>query len=239
MNMVVDLNNALKSGLDERLLIEVAAIRMASMESTVSLTDLLEKLNSGAPLSMPTAPAASTNRSPELFTPPSSVKRAIAPPSRPTPVSAAATSAPTMPSQQSWPNQPINLPQLQTGWDGFLTNFRQSFPMLASQLRMAEMQSVKENQILFMFYSAGEASRQLVQKADNVQTITNALRDYYKTNLSVRFEIDLSKEYPAGFVEQSTAKSVDPVKLVENSPRLKKLMDKVDGEIIGIKKVEQ
>ncbi len=62
-----------------------------------------------------------------------------------------------------------------------------------------------------MFFSAGEASRQLVQKPENSQTITNALRDYYKTNLTVRFEIDMSKEYPAGFAEQSAGrKSIRP-----------------------------
>jgi hypothetical protein len=144
-----------------------------------------------------------------------------------------------MPAQQSWPNKPINLPQIQAGWDGFLTNFRQSFPMLASQLRMAEIVAVKENLVQFMFFSSGEASRQLVQKPESTQTITNALRDYYKTNLTVRFDIDMSKEYPAGYVEQSAQKAVDPVKLVESSPRLKRLLDKVDGEIIGIKKVEQ
>lgn len=238
MNMVVDLNNALKSGLDERLLVEVAAIKMASMESTVQLTELLEKLNSGLPVAPAQPSQAQSNRPPELFNPPT-VKRAVAAPSRPTPLPPTPAPAQSIAAQQSWPNKPINLPQIQSGWDGFLTNFRQSFPMLASQLRMAEIVAVKENQIQFMFYSSGEASRQLVQKPESTQTITNALRDYYKTNLTVRFDIDMSKEYPAGYVEQSTQKSVDPVKLVESSPRLKRLLDKVDGEIIGIKKVEQ
>ncbi len=238
MNMVVDLNNALKSGLDERLLVEVAAIKMASMESTVQLTELLEKLNSGLPIASAQPSPAQSNRPPELFNPPT-VKRAVAAPSRPTPLPPTPAPAQSIAAQQSWPNKPINLPQIQSGWDGFLTNFRQSFPMLASQLRMAEIVAVKENQIQFMFYSSGEASRQLVQKPESTQTITNALRDYYKTNLTVRFDIDMSKEYPSGYVEQSGQKAVDPVKLVESSPRLKRLLDKVDGEIIGIKKVEQ
>ena len=241
MNMIVDLNNGLKSGLDERLLIEVTAIKMASMESTIKLSELFDRLNSGAPLpAAPTANGPQTNaarpKAPELFPPPT-VKRAAVMPPRPTPD--AATPQPTVQPQQSWPNKPLNLPQVQTGWEGFLTNFRQNFPMLASQLRMAELTAVKENQILLMFYSAGEASRQLVQKPENTQTINNALRDYYRANVTVRFDIDLSKEYPAGFAEQPAGQKVDPAKLVENSPRLQKLLTKVDGEIVGIKKVEQ
>jgi DNA polymerase-3 subunit gamma/tau len=240
MNMIVDLNNGLKSGLDERLLIEVTAIKMASMESTVKLSELLDKLSSGAPL--PAAPTANgpqntpaRSNAPELFTS-LTVKRAAVIPPRPAP--AAVTSQPTVQPQQSWPNKPLNLPQVQAGWEGFLTNFRQNFPMLASQLRMAEITAVKENQVQLMFYSAGEASRQLVQKPENTQTIIGALRDYYRANVTVRFDIDLSKEYPTGFAEQPAGQKIDPAKLVENSPRLQKLLTKVDGEIIGIKKVE-
>ncbi len=240
MNMIVDLNNGLKSGLDERLLVEVTAVKMASMESTVKLSDLLEKLNSGAPMpvvSAPVAPqSAASSKPPELFTPPS-VKRAAPSPTKPTPV--AANPQPSVQPQQTWPNKPMNLPQVQAGWEGFLTNFRQNYPMLASQLRMAELTAVKDNQITLMFFSAGEASRQLAQKPENSQTITNALRDYYRANVTVRFEIDMTKEYPAGFADQSAGQKVDPAKLVENSPRLKELLTKVDGEIIGIKKVEQ
>ncbi len=49
----------------------------------------------------------------------------------------------------------MNLPQVQAGWDGFLTNFRQNFPMLASQLRMAELTAVKDNQILIHVFLGG------------------------------------------------------------------------------------
>jgi hypothetical protein len=133
----------------------------------------------------------------------------------------------------------LNLPQVQAGWDNFLALLRQNNPMLASQLRMGELRAVNDNQIVVVFYTSGEASCQLVQKPENQNTILKALRDHFKALVTIKFEIDKTKEQPAQAGEKADGGRVDPKKLIESSPRLKFLVDKVDGDIIGIKKISQ
>ena len=129
----------------------------------------------------------------------------------------------------------VNIPVLQTGWESFLSVLKKSSPMLASQVRMAELRSIKDNRLQMFFPASGEASRQLVSKPEHVKLVEQSLRECYKANLSVSYEIDIQKQDAA---EDDSKTKVDPKELVERSPRLKSLVDKVNGQIIGIKKVE-
>ena len=107
--------------------------------------------------------------------------------------------------------------------------------MLASQIRMAELRAIKDNRLQMFFPTSGEASRQLVAKPEHVKLVEQTLRECYKANLSVSFETDSQKQDT--YEDDSKAK-VDPRELVDRSPRLKSLIEKVDGQIIGIKKAE-
>jgi DNA polymerase-3 subunit gamma/tau len=221
-----DLYGDLKRGIDERLLLETAAIKMAEMESTVRFEEILKYLqdNQGS-----VAPAQSNNGAPrDLF----------GPPARP---SVASPADPAVPHSTPPPLPPgsmraVNIPVLQTGWESFLSVLKKSSPMLASQVRMAELRSIKDNRLQMFFPASGEASRQLATKTDNLRLIEQTLRDCFKANLTVSFEIDQRKQDPAETAD--TRAKIDPKELVDRSPRLKSLLEKVDGEIIGIKKAE-
>ena len=235
MKMLVDMNADLKSGLDERLLLEVAAVKMAEMESTVRLEEVLSQLKSGE-TGQNSAPSAIS-----IVRPPESTDFFRRPPLReaaPTPSSPARTVTAAPPETASYAGRSVNLPQVSAGWENFLAVFRQSSAMLASQLRMAEVHSVKDNQITLMFYASGEASRQLVTKTENLNLITKALRDQYKANVTIKCEIDPEREHPTLAQEKSETPKFDPKQLIERSPRLKSILEKTDGEIIGVKKLE-
>jgi DNA polymerase III subunit gamma/tau len=231
MKMVIEVNTDLKSGLDERLLLEVAAVKMAEMESTVRLEEVLAQLQAGG---VPLPPSQPTSRGPES---PDFFRRPPVREAAPTPASTPRAAAPLPAEVTSFPGKNLNLPQVVAGWESFLTVFRQSSPMLASQLRMAEIQEVKDNRITVMFFSSGEASHQLVTKTENLALIVRALRDHYKANVTITFEIDREREHPAA-ADKAANDRPDPKQLVERSPRLKSILEKVDGEIIGIRKVE-
>jgi DNA polymerase-3 subunit gamma/tau len=216
----IDLYDDLRRGIDHRLLLETAAVKMAEMESTVLLADVLGYLHgsgSGA------APGANNNSERDLF---GSQKRASTP--------SGATAQPT-PAALGSTSRTINIPTIQSGWENFLAVLKKSSPMLASQIRMAELRSIKDNRLQMFFPASGEASRQLVSKPEHLKVVEQALRECYKANLSVSYEIDSQKQDVA---EDDNKTKIDPKELVERSPRLKSLVDKVDGQIIGIKKVE-
>jgi hypothetical protein len=78
----------------------------------------------------------------------------------------------------------------------------------------------------------------VVQKPDNLATITRVLARHFDSNLSVQFAVDESVDTSVPDEIPRRVKKEDAEKLIEQSPRLKSLLDKVDGEIIGIRKVE-
>jgi hypothetical protein len=129
------------------------------------------------------------------------------------------------------------MPIIQAGWERFLAVLKKSSPMLASQVSMAELRAIKDNRLQLYFPASGEASRQLVTKPEHSKLIEETLRDCYKANLSISFEVDQQKRDERD--DDHGKVKVDPRELVDRSPRLKSLLEKVNGEIIGVKKVEE
>ena len=102
---------------------------------------------------------------------------------------------------------------------------------------MAELRSIKDNQLQLFFAASSEGSLELVTKPEHLKLILQTLRDCFRASLTVKFEIDKQKPEPASD-DSNKRPAVDPQKLVDSSPRLKSLLDKVNGEIIGVKKAE-
>lgn len=131
-----------------------------------------------------------------------------------------------------------NLAQVKAEWDGFLTQLRSDNPMVASQLGMARIRSVADNSIELVFSSSEDASMQLVQKPENLALITRTLARQFGYNLSVAFAVDDTSDQNVPDEIPRRVKKEDADKLIEKSERLRTLLAKVDGEIIGIRKVE-
>jgi len=225
MKIATDLYDDLRSGIDPRLLLETAAVKMAEMESTIRFEEILAHLqrNGG---NAPSGQAGNNSVKRDLFTP---ARRTTDQPT------SAKSSASEPPAPRS--SHPINIPTLKSGWENFLVVLKKSSPMLASQVRMAELRSIKDNQLQLFFAASSEGSLELVTKPEHLKLILQTLRDCFRASLTVKFEIDKQKPEPASD-DSNKRPAVDPQKLVDSSPRLKSLLDKVNGEIIGVKKAE-
>jgi len=227
LNMTGGLYNDLRSGMDERLLLETTGVKMAEMESTVKFEEILAHLKdqpSAAEASSAPPPAGQTG---DMF---GRAQKKSEDPTTPAPVAA--------PAPEPAASKAINMPQVISQWDSYVTVLRRSSPMLASQIRMAELRSVKDNQLHLFFAASGKTSLQLVTKPENIKIITQTLRDHYKANLSVAFDIDPKKQDNGEDEDKKKEPKVDPKELVARSPRLKSLLERVDGEIIGIRKAD-
>jgi DNA polymerase III subunit gamma/tau len=225
LSMTGTLYNDLRSGLDERLLLETTGVKMAEMESTVRFEEILAHLKDQS--SAPAASASPPGETGDMF---GAAQKKSESPTSPPPAAA----PPPVPTAA----KDINMPQVTSRWDAYVTVLRRSSPMLASQIRMAELRSVKDNQLHLFFAASGSTSLQLVTKPENIKVITQTLRDHYKANLSVAFDIDPQKQDTGDEDGKKKEPKVDPKELVARSPRLKSLLERVDGEIVGIKKAE-
>jgi hypothetical protein len=132
----------------------------------------------------------------------------------------------------------VNLVMVRAGWKNFIGNLKQKNSMLASQLAMAEVRDVKDNQILAVFGKSAGVARQVAEKPANVNLIRTILADQFAANLSITFKIDSQKDDDKTEKDKKSSTSVDLKKLVEESPRLQKLIERVDGEIIGVRNGE-
>ncbi len=129
---------------------------------------------------------------------------------------------------------------VQKDWGQYLTHLRSKSAMLSSQIRMGSIRDVKENIITIAFATSAANSRAILERPDNFRLITEDLRTFFDSNVSLKLEIDdRLGAAPAAMPEKKKGISREEVeKLVSNSPRLKKLLEDVDGEIIGVKKLD-
>lgn len=223
LKMAGDLNADLKFGLNERLVLEVTAVKMAEMEATVKLEEVLEHLKQ-----------EKSESSGNLFGQSEKKNYGIETPGK---VTLVKPTEPEKPQLQPTYTRAINLALVQDQWDEYLNHLRRKSPMLSSQLHMGVVEEVRENNIKLLFGSAGANSKEILERPDNLRTIAEDLKQFFQARVSISFEVDQElKMLDKSEKKQVTREEIN--RLVDQSPRLKKLIEKVDGEIIGVRKVE-
>lgn len=220
-----ELKRDLGGGLDQRLLLEVNALKMAELERTVDLREVLAQLQSGKGItSLPTVPGQKKKTEPTR--PPAGVTSR-----KP------AKSTPAEPAPKTYPKREVAVEEIRNDWPGFLNRLRRKRGMLASQLQIVEVRKVEGNQVLAVFGPNGKVALQVVQKGPNLKLIGQMLSEHFAADLGIRFELDpeaKAVEAPGG----TDRKSFNAAELLKKSPGLRNLVDKVDGEIIGVRKVK-
>lgn len=235
IKIITDLSQDLKSGIDQRLLLETATLRLACLESTVLFEDIIAHLSEPSesfsgdsetdlfglpkkPGLLETTPSSSGDKS-DLF---------------------ADRSGATEEIPGGAPVKALNLPMVQTNWTRFIEHLKKESPMLSALLAMAEIREVKDNVITAVFHNAGGTSKQVVEKPQYVQTITSSLRDFFKTNLKIKFDVDMAKKPPVMITRSAPEpEKIDTDKLLAEDEKLRNLVERIDGEIIGKKKAEE
>jgi len=237
IQILSDLLRQLKNGYDERIFLEICLVRLARMESSISLQEVIERLNklsSGQPQS----PSPGGTRS--LFSQTTSPRttggtRPQAPPPPPPPPSATRSEKPETRAEAG---RPLNLPYVQTTWKKFLDQFRQKKPMLANMLAMGQIHEVHEDRIVIVFGNGNATNKQVVEKPEYLAIIEEALRDFYSLAVRIEFILDHKRMPQAEPPAAADDVLFDAEELLASDPELKKLVDQIDGEIIGRRKID-
>ncbi len=227
MKTATDLNADLKdSGLDGRLLLEMTAVKMTEMESTVKFEEVLQAIQQNPPDSGGDLFGQTEKKKSEPIT---------------TPVTLVRNQPEEKPSRPSAPpvyDRAVNILMLRSGWENFLDILKAKRPMLASQLGMVELREMKNNKLMAVFPPSGLNSKVIVEKAENIKLITDLLREHYKANISLSLDIDHELKASEPEETHNNGAGVDVKKIVEDSPRIRMLIERVDGEVIGVGKVK-
>jgi len=234
IKVITDLTLDLKSGVDTRLLLETSTLKLATMESTVLFEDILAHLSEGEDIEE--EPEAGGDA--DLFGAPAAPpkKTAVSPQSAPE----AAPEAPSHPEPAagSMEVRALNLPMVQTSWPKYIEFLKRSNPMLSALLAMAEIKEVKDNIITAIFHNAGGTSKQVVEKPHYMTVISESLREYFKTNLKINFEVDLNNKNGAAKKAAPPPEKIDTEKLLAEDDKLRNIVERFDGEVVGKKKVD-
>lgn len=235
IKIAAGVSSDLKAGLDERLLLEVAGVQMAELESTIRISEALELLAKGGslPSQIGTGGGLSAQKKKAKNAEP------VTPVTRPPDVSRSTSklTLPKPPPSRKYTGD-INIHSVQTGWGSFLKKLQKVKPMFPSQLQMAEIKSVENNVIHLEFFSSGQSCKELIARQENLSLILQMARDHYEADLSIRLSVDPNKKQIDSPTETDRATGHRIKEMVAGSPRLQALIERVDGEIIAVKEIE-
>jgi len=235
VQILSDLLMELKRGYDERIFLELCLVRLARMESSITLQEVIERLNRFASAT-PAAPAASGT----LFNGIKSVPPAAGQ-SRPgSPANKAPAHTPPPVVETSEPGKPLNLPRVLADWSKFLESLKSRKQMLAPMLAMGHVQAVTDNKITVAFGPSNGTNKQVVEKAENKAIIESALHDFFHLPVRIEYILDMNRPVaPEHLDKQPTKASIDVSDIFEKDPQLKQIVEQMDGEIISRRKIKE
>jgi DNA polymerase III subunit gamma/tau len=219
IRMAAEANLSLRSDMDEMLTVELMAIRMAKLESTVQLEEVMRAISSGA-----SGSAALS----DLFPSPAEKKK------NESLTMVRSVSEPAAPVERTIYSGTVTSETIRTGWSGFLESLRQKSSMLASQMGIATVGAVANNSVIIHFPGAGTTGRQITQSPEQFGILSNALRDYFRAPITITMADTPATDSETTLPPQE--KAVDVNQLIDKSPRLKQLIERVDGEVLGVRK---
>ncbi|MDD4051437.1 MAG: DNA polymerase III subunit gamma/tau [candidate division Zixibacteria bacterium] len=240
MQILSELLADLKKGYDERTFLEICLVRLVRMESSVTLQEVIERLNrlSTAASSGAQAPAGPTT----LFdTPKPAASRPASPrnPGPPPPVPPEEVPVADDSGVAQEAGRPLNLPRVQMDWPRFLDVLKRRKPMPASMLTMGKVRSVVDNTITITFGSNYSTNKQIVEKPENRAIIEETLRDFFQLTVRVEYQLDRMDSTPAETIPTRGYQSIDPEEIYKDDPELKQMIDEINGEIISRRKVDE
>jgi DNA polymerase-3 subunit gamma/tau len=240
MQILAELLADLKKGYDERTFLEICLVRLVRVESSITLQEVIERLNrlSASAASGASAPAgpATLFDAPKPSAPRSlSFRNPVSPPPVPPEVIPAADTVDIVDE----PGRPLNLPRVQMEWPRFLDVLKRPKPMLASMLAMGKVHSVVDNTITIAFGSNYSTNKQIAEKSENRAVIEEALRDFFKLTVRVEYLLDRVDTTPAETVPARGHQPIDPEEIYKDDPELKQMIEEINGEIIGRRKADE
>jgi DNA polymerase-3 subunit gamma/tau len=225
LKAVADLNQNLKRASDPRILLEMTLMKLLKMESSVSLEEVLSKLDllksreSGCGSRSDSAAgkgsASQSSPSADVHGP---VKEQA-------PSAAAACE-----DDYSMVTEPLSTDELQRKWGLVLGNIKKSKMSLWSLLKDGEILNLADDTLTVEFHNGRNFHKKQAERKENFNLIQKVLGDVFQQPLRVKFELNQDKTGAVDKPDDSqsgTARSE-----AAKDPLVKSILDTFDGEII-------
>jgi DNA polymerase-3 subunit gamma/tau len=210
IEIVADLNMVLKRTAEPRTYVEIALIKLSSLDSSVKLEEVLESLNSLKKDNC-NCEASSPNRE------------------NPLPLKSENGNPPSMTKESS-----LSFSQVQTKWDRVLEKIKKKKTSLWSCLVEGKLSCLEEDAVVLEFHNGRKFHKQQVEKKENSKFIEETIGEIFEVPLKIKSIMDETKNTP--FKYQSMTKrgpKIDPKKILEEQPKIKEILDVLEGDIIS------
>jgi DNA polymerase-3 subunit gamma/tau len=222
---VADLNLQLKRTSDPRVLLEMTLMKLLKMESSVSLEEVLDKLNllqGGLSGSNPVNPSNSRKR-PDKSDSPGSTPRSLK-----TVNKEEMTSVSTAKAKSSDQVTELSIEDIQRGWNETLGKIKKTKVSLWSLLKDGEVMGFADDMLTIEFHNGRNFHKKQAERKENFNLIQKTLGEVFEQPLGLKFELNEAK------MPDSTeaGNSKDKKDAATKDPLVKSIMDTFDGEII-------
>ncbi|MFH2054883.1 MAG: DNA polymerase III subunit gamma/tau [bacterium] len=176
-NLLVNLEQKMRDGFDPKINLELALLKLVNMESSVTLSQVLEQLASGGPINNPV-------ERPKANGPQQRLGLNSANPGP------AATPAPVDPIPEK--PKPRAKPDLQLGdlWQELLRDLKSNNRNLQIKLSMAQPREIKDDKLMVAFDRQGEFHVRQLQERDTRIMLEERLRHLGGKDLKLHFYVD-------------------------------------------------
>jgi DNA polymerase-3 subunit gamma/tau len=182
-NLLVNLEQKIRDGFDPQINLELALLKLVNMETSVTLTELLDKLASGELPSM--SPAG--NREPE---PQQEFGFGKSAKNNPAPKAAPKAAPPKNPTPGPPRTESKSGEGIDNLWSSLLRELRISNRNLQIKLSMARPRSLEEDKLSVAFDRNGEFHVRQLQERDTRLAIEEKLRKVAGRELKIHFFVD-------------------------------------------------
>jgi len=230
IKVVADLNLNLKRASDPRILLEMTLMKLLKMESSVNLTEVLEKLDllkgcSGENTHASGATGSNTSpaQSEDTFANRNSVDLQETKESLPT----------TQVDQNSYvKTEPLCLEEIQKRWNDVLRGIKTSKLSLWSLIKEGEVVGLEDDILTVEFHNGGGFHKKQAERKENLNLIQKALGDVFAQPFKLKFELNEMKGATSNQTGEVKSTGGADKNQIANDPLMKSIFDTFEGEII-------
>jgi DNA polymerase-3 subunit gamma/tau len=231
IKVMADLNSNLKRASDPRVMLEMTLMKILRMESSVDLTELLEKLDL-----LKGCSSEQLERSGSI--PPNNIphkKTSTSQPEKPTEKvnsedSIEEKTAPV--EQESYvTTRLLSLDDIQQRWNEVLGEVKSNKLSLWSLIKDGEVVGLEDDTLTIEFHNGNSFHKKQAERRENLSLMQKALGDVFAQPFKLKFELNELKEVTPNKPDDQKSKSSNSAQIT-NDPLMKSIFDNFEGEII-------
>lgn len=236
IRMLADLNLNLKRASDPRILLEMTLMKILKMDSSVDLSELLNKLDQLKGCSSPGTASSGNTTSGDSFKP----KVTSFPSEKPINKKHSADTKEETSAASDIPVSPdsfiktevLSLGEIQKRWSEVLGEVKNNKLSLWSLIKDGELVGLEDDTLTIEFRNGNSFHKKQAERRENLDLIQRALGDIFTQPFKLKFELNqLKGSSPDKSSDVKSEGGVGPARIADD-PLIKSIFDNFEGEII-------